>query len=277
MRARHDKIFDMEYIFIPIHRVNHYTCAVIYMKERRVKYYDSLVSDQTRTRGSIGESLQKSILQVVLKYLEGIHLECKGSTLPEDWTLEPSCTAPQQDNTTDCGAFICMFIAFIHDGCDLNFKMNKINVKDWQKRMILSIMSTKNGSNKDDEIEDEVICMGSKMEMKFTHRAKKIVSKSKWKENTIITNDCSSNMSAMVECDKNCNGGRECTNKRIQKNQWKMVEQREAENKGEGLFAIENIKKGNFIIEYVGKIVHEEKDSEYGMKINGMDLWIESR
>ncbi len=60
-------------------------------------------------------------------------------------------------------------------------------------------------------------------------------------------------------------------------NQWKMVEQREAENKGEGLFAIENIKKGNFIIEYVGKIVYEENDSEYGMKINGMDLWIESR
>ncbi len=57
MRARHDKIFDMEYIFIPIHRGNHYTCAVIYMKERRVKYYNSLVSDQTRTRGNIEESL----------------------------------------------------------------------------------------------------------------------------------------------------------------------------------------------------------------------------
>jgi hypothetical protein len=92
-----------------------------------------------------------------------------------------------------------MFIDFIHDGCNLNFKMNKINVEDWQKRMILSIMLTENGSDKDDEIEDEVICMGSKMEMKFTHRAKKIVSKSKWKENTTITNDYSSNMSAMVE------------------------------------------------------------------------------
>ncbi len=125
--------------------------------------------------------------------------------------------------------------------------------------MILSIMSTKNSSDKDDEIEDEVICMGSKMEKKFTHRAKKIVSKSKWKENTIITNDCSSNMKAMVECDKNCNGGRECTNKRIQKNQWKMVEQREAENKGDGLFAMENIKKGDFIIEFVSKIVHKKR------------------
>ncbi len=47
MRARHDKIFDMEYIFIPIHQGNHYTCTVIYMKERRVKYYDSLVSIYT--------------------------------------------------------------------------------------------------------------------------------------------------------------------------------------------------------------------------------------
>ncbi len=48
-------------------------------------------------------------------------------------------------------------------------------------------------------------------------------------------------------------------------------------NKGDSLFAMENIKKGNFIIEYVGKIVYEEKDSEYGMKIDGMDLWIKSR
>ncbi len=56
-----------------------------------------------------------------------------------------------------------------------------------------------------------------------------------------------------------------------------MVEQREAENKGGGLFAMEDNKEGDFVTEYRGKIVHEPMDSEYGMKINGMDLWIESR
>jgi Ulp1 family protease len=43
MRAKHKNIFDMEYIFIPIHRGNHYMCAVISMKEKKAKYYDSLV------------------------------------------------------------------------------------------------------------------------------------------------------------------------------------------------------------------------------------------
>jgi hypothetical protein len=243
-----------------------------------VKYYDSLVSDQTRMRGNIGESLQKSILQVVLKYLERIHLEHKGSSLPEDWTLEPLRTAPQQNNAFYCGAFVCMFIDFIHDGCDFDFPMNEINVRDWQKNMILSIMSNKSSIDNNDDSEDEVFCTGGKMEMKFTQKSKKIVSESKWKkESTTITKDCSSNMGAMVECDENCNGGRECTNKRIQKNQWNMMEQRETQNRGDGLFAMEDIEKGNFIIEYMGKIVYKEQNSEYGMKINGMDLWIESK
>jgi hypothetical protein len=56
-----------------------------------------------------------------------------------------------------------------------------------------------------------------------------------------------------------------------------MVEQREAENKVGDLFAMEDIKESDFFIEYRGKIVHEPMDSEYRMKINGMDLWIESR
>jgi hypothetical protein len=166
---------------IPIHQGNHYTCAVISMKEKIVKYYDSLVSDQTRTRVSIGESLQKSMLQVVLKYLERIHLEHKGSSLPEDWMLEPLCMAPQQNNAIDCGAFVCMFIDFIHDGCDFDFPMNEINVRDWQKNMILSIMLNKSSIDNDDDSEDEVVCMGGKMEMKFTQKSKKIVSESKWK------------------------------------------------------------------------------------------------
>ena len=124
-----------------------------------------MVGNQTRTRGSIRESLQKSILQVVLKYLERIHLDHKGSSLPEDWTLEPLCMAPQQNNAIDCRAVVCMFIDFIHDGCDFDFPMNEINVRDWQNNMILSIMSNKGSIDNYDDSEDEVVCTGGKMEM----------------------------------------------------------------------------------------------------------------
>jgi hypothetical protein len=44
-----------------------------------------------------------------------------------------------------------------------------------------------------------------------------------------------------------------CTNKRIQTSIWKKVERRVTKGRDNGLFAMEDLKKGDFIIEYVGK------------------------
>ncbi len=42
--ARGKNIFDMRYIFIPrIHQGMHFTCAVIYMEHKKIKYYHSLL------------------------------------------------------------------------------------------------------------------------------------------------------------------------------------------------------------------------------------------
>jgi Ulp1 family protease len=49
--ARGKNIFDMRYIFIPIHHGLHFTCAVIYMEEMKIKYYDSLSSDNVTRHG----------------------------------------------------------------------------------------------------------------------------------------------------------------------------------------------------------------------------------
>jgi Ulp1 family protease len=47
--ARGKNIFDMSYIFIAIHHGLNFTCAVIYMKEMKIEYYDSLrFEDVTR-------------------------------------------------------------------------------------------------------------------------------------------------------------------------------------------------------------------------------------
>ncbi len=40
--ARGKNIFNMRYIFIPIHHGLHFTCAVIYMEEMKIEYYNSL-------------------------------------------------------------------------------------------------------------------------------------------------------------------------------------------------------------------------------------------
>jgi histone-lysine N-methyltransferase ASH1L len=53
------------------------------------------------------------------------------------------------------------------------------------------------------------------------------------------------------------------------------VKERVTEEKGNGLFVMEVLQKGGFIIKYVGKIVYKEQDNNYGMKITDMDLWID--
>ncbi len=53
------------------------------------------------------------------------------------------------------------------------------------------------------------------------------------------------------------------------------VELRQAKDgKGSGLFSMEDIEKDEYVIEYVEKIEHEQRENNYIMKINGMNLGI---
>ncbi len=42
--------------------------------------------------------------------------------------------------------------------------------------------------------------------------------------------------------------------------------------KGSGLFAIEDIEKDDYVIEYMGKIEYKRRENNYVKKINGMNL-----
>jgi sentrin-specific protease 1 len=88
----------MRKIFIPIHKGNHFTCVVIFMEEKRVSYYNSLKATE-RTRNSCDHK----------KYLQD-EKKKNGYNLIDEytWKLETFCDAPQQDNTENCGIFMCM-------------------------------------------------------------------------------------------------------------------------------------------------------------------------
>jgi SET domain-containing protein len=63
--------------------------------------------------------------------------------------------------------------------------------------------------------------------------------------------------------------------KRVKKCLWKKVEVRHTKDgKGGGLFAMENIDKDDYVIEYVGKIEYKRRENNYMMKVNGMNFWI---
>ncbi len=135
--ARGKKIFDTRYIFIPIHHGMHFTCAVIYMEEMKIQYYnsprfdkvtieyyDSLYFDNVTRHGCRHKvKTQEDTLQVLRDYLQKEHMKDKHIKLPNEWKLYTMCKVPQQDttNTTDCGVFVCMYFYFILNDCKLDF------------------------------------------------------------------------------------------------------------------------------------------------------------
>ncbi len=80
---------------------------------------------------------------------------------------------------------------------------------------------------------------------------------------TFDTTPCCTDSSCILfacqmECRSNCEAGDLCGNKRITKKMWKKVEVINAGVKGLGLRAMEDLKKGDFIIEYTGIAIKKE-------------------
>jgi sentrin-specific protease 1 len=92
-------IFNLKKIFIPINIENqHWACIVIFMKEKRIQYYDSHAV-------GAGNSHMNDVLRYLVNEDKG-----QGCVKREEWALVPSTeTVPKQENTIDCGTFICMF------------------------------------------------------------------------------------------------------------------------------------------------------------------------
>jgi SET domain-containing protein len=101
-----------------------------------------------------------------------------------------------------------------------------------------------------------------------------ILNNTNWMESTVPSVNCWENQSMEIECkDDCCKGGEGCLNKRIQKCEVKKVRKERGE-KGFGLFADEDIQKGEYMIKYTGKIVYEDPNNGYTMKYKDFDLWV---
>jgi hypothetical protein len=70
-------------------------------------------------------------------------------------SLKTICDVPQQDNTKDCGIFVCLYCDFILNDCALDFTQDDIRYGEWRKKMVLSILSI---NNNDDNISNPVEC-----------------------------------------------------------------------------------------------------------------------
>ncbi|KAF7490682.1 Histone-lysine N-methyltransferase NSD2 [Sarcoptes scabiei] len=87
-----------------------------------------------------------------------------------------------------------------------------------------------------------------------------------------MDNPCSDdsclNRISLIECDpKLCKAGDKCGNQMFRKNQYVQCKPFRTKNAGWGLMAMQDIKKGQFVIEYVGEVIDEKECVERLKKI----------
>ena len=139
--------------------------------------------------------------------------------------------------------------------------------------MILSILSVKPKNEKEKNNDDKVTL--STIKMKWNNKQNNKARAFTWSTSLIMKKDCKANKDDKMDCDDDCNGELDCKNKRVQKCLLKKVEVRHTKDgKGSGLFAMEDIEKDDYVIEYVGKIDYKRRENNYLMKINGINSWI---
>ncbi|EER18196.1 sentrin/SUMO-specific protease, putative [Perkinsus marinus ATCC 50983] len=112
-KRRHADIFSYDMMIVPIHvGKTHWALGVVDLKECTLSYYDSL-----------GASHPK-FYDYISRYIEDEHKD-KGSKVPlrnpsgwqrRDAVITPTCTVPRQNNSNDCGVFMCMFAEAVSGG-----------------------------------------------------------------------------------------------------------------------------------------------------------------
>ncbi|ETW01166.1 hypothetical protein H310_06766 [Aphanomyces invadans] len=130
-------LFAMDKIFVPVNIRNvHWCLAVIFMKEKRIQYYDSMA----------GVGIQ--CLDVLFKYLHDESQHKKNTVFDSTgWELVATTNdTPQQGNSFDCGVFTCMFADFLSRDLPLTFSQR--DMKFYRRRMVLRMVQ---GSIPEDE------------------------------------------------------------------------------------------------------------------------------
>ncbi|XP_034530765.1 sentrin-specific protease 2 isoform X2 [Notolabrus celidotus] len=125
-------LFLYDLLLVPLHLGVHWALAVIDLKSKTVKSYDSM-----------GQR-HEDICSLLLLYLKEEHKAKKGRELDSaKWTVGSlrSTEIPQQKNGSDCGVFACKYADYIAKGRPLTFK--QCHMPLFRKLMIWEIVNQK--------------------------------------------------------------------------------------------------------------------------------------
>ncbi|XP_068277104.1 sentrin-specific protease 2 [Nyctibius grandis] len=122
-------LFSCDIILVPIRSREHWALVAIDIREKTVKYYDSLGRNGEWSCG------------ILFRYLQEESLKKRNVALTvSEWTLrsmEPD-DIPQQYNASDCGVFVCKYADYFSQDKPLTF--NQLHMPSFRRRMVWEII-----------------------------------------------------------------------------------------------------------------------------------------
>merc|ERR1712008_168656 len=123
-------LFSFDIILVPVHLDVHWCLAVINLKEKSVKFYDSMGSDKPE------------ILKVLLGYIEQEHMDKKKAPFDtSDFELESVKDIPRQMNGSDCGMFTLKYSEYLSRNASITFTQE--DMPYYRQRMVYEIVNNK--------------------------------------------------------------------------------------------------------------------------------------
>ncbi|XP_068244549.1 LOW QUALITY PROTEIN: sentrin-specific protease 1-like [Palaemon carinicauda] len=123
-------VFNHDLLLVPVHLGMHWCLATIDLRDKHIRYYDSMLGDNNRC------------LEALVKYLESEHLDKKQSKYDTSgFTLENVKNIPQQMNGSDCGMFACKFAEYLSRDAKITFDQQ--HMPYFRRRMIYEIVTGK--------------------------------------------------------------------------------------------------------------------------------------
>lgn len=103
-------LFSYGAILVPVHARDHWSLAVLNVEAKQLDFYDSM----GRRNGECCRCL--------MDYLRREHRDKTGSRLtPDTWESHYVRSIPVQNNTYDCGAFVCLYAECLVRGTPFDF------------------------------------------------------------------------------------------------------------------------------------------------------------
>jgi hypothetical protein len=111
-RVHNSDLFQLGKIFFPCHiSQSHWSCVIVNVSSCTITYHDSMRGNGDR------------FMHHILHYLQDDWMRTKGFEMPDlrQWTIQNDRHAPSQDNSYDCGVFLCMFATCMALDCEMDF------------------------------------------------------------------------------------------------------------------------------------------------------------